>query len=205
MLQTLIAMSLITPFIVKVTALMTPFCHCKILLKIFSGFLIIKCKETLTDVIHFWQKKTDKTQLHLGDSLIKNSAFEKLLGVIDNKLCFDQHIKIETGLSDFLKWLLLLWKWNLRNWSHEQYTIGTIEIVPLQHLLFNLSMENISLSECDLEEFLEICFRALDRFAPCKKDFSEKNKLFMNRNLKKAQIHQNRSNTNNITYTKQWN
>ena len=48
-------------------------------------------------------KKTDKTQLHLGDSLIKNSAFEKLLGVIDNKLCFDQHIKIETGLSDFLK------------------------------------------------------------------------------------------------------
>ena len=124
-------------------------------------------------------KKTDKTQLHLGDSLIKNSAFEKLLGVIDNKLCFDQHIKIETGLSDFLKWLLLLWKWNLRNWSHEQYTIGTIEIVPLHHLLFNLSMENISLSECDLEEFLEICFRALDRFAPCKKDFSEKITSFL--------------------------
>ena len=76
----------------KVTALMMSFCHCKILLKIFSGFLITKWKETQTDVIPFWQK-TDKTQLHLGDSLIKNSTFEKILGVIDNKLCFDQHIK----------------------------------------------------------------------------------------------------------------
>lgn len=81
-------MPMITPFILKLRALMTSFCDCKILLRnIFSGFLITKWKET---PFTFDQKKT---QLDLGDSLIRNSNFEKLLGVIDNKLRFHQHIK----------------------------------------------------------------------------------------------------------------
>ena len=47
-----------------------------------------------TDKCHFIISSNDSSEIKIGNSLIKNSNCEKLLGVkIDTKLTFDDHIK----------------------------------------------------------------------------------------------------------------
>ena len=58
-------MPMITLFTMQMTALMTLFCHCKILLKkFFSLSLITKWKETLIKIIYFWAIMT-KGVIHI--------------------------------------------------------------------------------------------------------------------------------------------
>ena len=47
-----------------------------------------------TDKYHLLLRKDDTSEIHIGDSIIKSSTCEKLLGIkIDSKLHFDDHVQ----------------------------------------------------------------------------------------------------------------
>ena len=61
--------------------------------KLFQWFSHTQMKEN-TDKCHLIVSTDEPIEIRVGESLIKNSTCEKLLGVkIDNKLNFDTHVK----------------------------------------------------------------------------------------------------------------
>ena len=62
-----------------------------------------------TDKYQLLLSKNDETRLELGDSLIKNITFEKVLGVkLNNKLIFDFR-----EITNGERWREIFYKWTL--------------------------------------------------------------------------------------------
>ena len=118
---------------------------------------------------------------------------------------FQNSCAIETGLSDFHKMAAKVMKMKFEKLKHRivhsrDYKTFFDDTFG-EYLLSKFSMENISPSEYSLRKFLGICVSALDRFAPCKKNFVRGNNIdFINRNLKKALMKRKRLRNNFLKY-----
>ena len=96
---------------------------------------------------------------------------------------------VEAGLSDFHKMIVTVMKTTfqrmpakIRNYrDYRHFHINTFR----ESILYELAKESVS--NTDLNKFIEICLKTLNNYAPSKKKYTRGNQMpFMNKDLSKA-------------------
>ena len=96
---------------------------------------------------------------------------------------------VETGLSDFHKMIVTVMKTTFQRMptkirNYMDYRHFDINIFR-QSILYELAKESVS--NTDLNKFIEICLKTLNNYAPSKKKYNRGNQMpFMNKDLSKA-------------------